>query len=72
MRPDPDFAPRFRLALQAMRLSRVAAAARLQVDKSLVGRWAAGTVRPNEHNLVRITRLVAEHCAPRRIGLGEG
>jgi hypothetical protein len=32
----------------------------LQVDKSLVGRWATGTVQPTEHNLSRITALVAE------------
>jgi transcriptional regulator with XRE-family HTH domain len=54
-----DFAPRFRLALQALGLSRVAAASKLNVDKSLVGRWASGTVRPSEQNLANITRLVA-------------
>jgi hypothetical protein len=31
----------------------------LQVDKSLVGRWAAGSVRPSDHNLAKITALVA-------------
>jgi hypothetical protein len=36
-------------------------AAKLQVDKSLVGRWAGGTVHPSDHNLSRITQLVAEH-----------
>jgi transcriptional regulator with XRE-family HTH domain len=56
-----DFAPRFRLALQAMGLSRGRAAALLGVDKSLVGRWAAGAVSPSEHNLANATSLVAKH-----------
>ncbi|AIT81970.1 hypothetical protein JI59_20655 (plasmid) [Novosphingobium pentaromativorans US6-1] len=34
-------------------------AAALAVDKSLVGRWASGAVRPTDHNLSRITGLVA-------------
>ena len=55
-----DLAGRLRLALQALSLSRGAAAARLGVDKSLVGRWVSGAVRPSEHNLARITALVAE------------
>lgn len=55
-----DFSPLFRLALQALGLSRGRAAAMLQVDKSLVGRWAAGTVRPSDHNLSKITALVAD------------
>jgi hypothetical protein len=54
-----DFAARFRLALQALGLSRGRAAAALAVDKSLVGRWCAGSVRPSDHNLTRITALVA-------------
>jgi hypothetical protein len=54
------FAQRFRLALHALRLSRAAAAAQLQVDKSLVGRWALGTVLPGDHNFMRITSLIAE------------
>ena len=54
-----DFAPRFRLALQALGLSRGRAAHELRVDKSLVGRWASGSVRPSEHNLAAITELVA-------------
>lgn len=53
------FAQRFQLALHALRLSRAAAASQLQVDKSLVGRWASGNVAPGDHNLTRITALVA-------------
>src|SRR5688500_13314749 len=55
------FAIKFTLALKALGLSRGRAAASLQVDKSLVGRWASGTVRPSDHNLANITRLVAQH-----------
>lgn len=54
-----EFAPRFALALQALGLSRGRAASQLKVDKSLVGRWASGTVRPSEHNLAEITKLIA-------------
>ena len=55
-----DFAARFRLALSALGLSRGRAALALAVDKSLVGRWCAGSVRPSDHNLSRITALMAE------------
>jgi hypothetical protein len=54
-----DFSARFRLVLSALGLSRGRAAAALAVDKSLVGRWCAGSVRPSDHNLSRITALVA-------------
>jgi hypothetical protein len=47
--------------LQALGLSRGRAASQLNVDKSLVGRWASGSVRPSEHNLAEITKLVANH-----------
>lgn len=56
-----EFAPRFTLALQALGLSRGRAAFELNVDKSLVSRWASGSVRPSEHNLAEITKLVAKH-----------
>ena len=52
------FSERFCLVLKALSLSRAAVAASLGVDKSLVGRWASGTVRPTEHNLSRITQMV--------------
>lgn len=54
------FSALFRVALLALGISKARAASVLQVDKSLVGRWAAGTVKPTEHNLARITELVAE------------
>lgn len=49
----------FRLALQALGISRARAASELAVDKSLVGRWASGGSHPTEHNLTRITGLIA-------------
>ncbi len=58
-----EFAPRFRLALQALGFSRGGAASRLNVDKSLVGRWASGSVCPSEHNLAEITKFVASQVA---------
>ena len=58
-----EFAPRFRLALQALGLSRGRAASQLRVDKSLVGRWASGSICPSEHNLAEITKFVASHVA---------
>lgn len=55
-----NFSVLLRIALLSLRLSNARAASLLQVDKSLVGRWATGTVQPTEHNLSRITALVAE------------
>jgi transcriptional regulator with XRE-family HTH domain len=61
MGADEDFAARLRLMFQRIGLSRGRAAALLGVDKSLVGRWWSGAVRPSDHNLSRITALAAEH-----------
>ncbi len=61
MQGKEEFAGRFRLALQSLGLSRGRAAYELGVDKSLVGRWANGSIRPSEHNLSAITKLVASH-----------
>lgn len=47
------------IAMRALSLSRVAMAHELAVDKSLIGRWISGGVHPTEHNLARITALVA-------------
>ena len=54
-----SFAEKLRILLKALVLSRTGLAASLNVDKSLVGRWAAGTVTPSEHNLANLTRFVA-------------
>ena len=61
--PDPGFAPRLDLALKALSIGRGRLAAEVQVDKSLVTRWLNGTMRPSPHNLERISRVIAQHCA---------
>lgn len=53
------FSARLSLLLKALSLSRVQLAADLRVDKSVIGRWASGAVKPSEHNLTRLTALVA-------------
>jgi transcriptional regulator with XRE-family HTH domain len=45
--------------LKALSLSRIQLAAELGVDKSVVGRWVTGAVRPSAHNLSRLTALIA-------------
>ena len=53
------FGERLTLALKALSMSRGRLASELGVDKSLVGRWASGSVRPSAHNLERLTHLLA-------------
>ncbi len=55
-----QFSDKLKLVLKALVLSRTGLASQINVDKSLVGRWAAGTVHPSEHNLAKVTRFVAE------------
>lgn len=55
-----DFSDKLTLMLKALSLSRTALAAGLNVDKSLVGRWVAGSVHPSEHNLALLSRYVGE------------
>lgn len=55
-----SFAFKFALVLKALSISRGRLAADLGVDKSVVGRWATGAVRPSDHNLSRLTALIAE------------
>lgn len=59
MRPKA-FADKLALVLKSFVLSRTGLASALNVDKSLVGRWVAGSVMPSEHNLARLTRYIAE------------
>jgi len=54
-----QFGERLTLALKALSMSRGRLAAELEVDKSLVGRWASGAVSPSSHNLERLTHLLA-------------
>ena len=55
-----DFGAKLNLVLKAFSMSRGRLAAELKVDKSLVGRWAAGTVTPSAHNFAALTTLVAK------------
>lgn len=52
---------RLTLILKTLMVSRSALAKALGVDKSLVGRWASGKVKPSSHNLAELTRWVAVH-----------
>lgn len=54
------FAQRLNLALKALSMSRGRLASELGVDKSVVGRWASGAVRPSAYNLERLTLYLAE------------
>lgn len=56
---NSTFSDKLKLVLKVLVVSRTGLASKLNVDKSLVGRWAAGTVTPSEHNLANITRFVA-------------
>ncbi len=56
---DVAFSAKLRLVLKALSMSRGRLASELGVDKSLVGRWASGAVRPSGHNLERLTHLIA-------------
>jgi hypothetical protein len=58
-----SFSAKFALALKALSLSRGRLAADLEVDKSVIGRWATGAVKPSDHNLSRLTALIAERVA---------
>ncbi len=53
------FSAKFEFVLKVLCLSRGRLAAELGVDKSIVGRWARGAVKPSADNLARLTALVA-------------
>lgn len=55
-----SFSEKLRMVLKSLSISRAGLAAGLNVDKSLVGRWASGAVKPSEHNLSLLTRFIAE------------
>jgi hypothetical protein len=55
-----DFGDKLTLVLKALSISRARLAVAAGVDKSLVGRWCAGTYAPAAHNLERITQTIAE------------
>jgi hypothetical protein len=53
------FGRKLELALKRLSMSRARLAADLSVDKSVVGRWVTGAVRPSGHNLSRLSALLA-------------
>ena len=57
---DAHFPSQLQLVLKILVISRTGLAAALDVDKSLVGRWASGAVKPSNNNLAKLTRFVAE------------
>jgi hypothetical protein len=61
MRPVADLPAKLAMVLAALSISRVSLAQRLAVDKSVIGRWLGGTVHPTEHNLARLSAIIAEH-----------
>ena len=54
------FAKKLELVLKVLSMSRARLAADLGVDKSVVGRWVSGAVRPSAHNLSLLSALIAE------------
>ncbi len=54
-----SFAARLELALKVLSMSRSRMASELGVDKSVIGRWLAGQVKPSSHNLERLTAVIA-------------
>jgi hypothetical protein len=57
--PGSDFGAKLALVLKALSMSRGRLAAELKVDKSVVGRWVAGTIVPSDHNLAALTSFIA-------------
>jgi transcriptional regulator with XRE-family HTH domain len=55
-----EFSDRLARVLAALNMSRGRLAAAIGVDKSVVGRWTRGLMRPSEHNLSLITGFVAD------------
>ncbi|MGI8842041.1 MAG: helix-turn-helix domain-containing protein [Caulobacteraceae bacterium] len=53
------FAAKFEFVLKALSMSRGRLAADLGIDKSVVGRWGRGAVKPSADNLARLTAAVA-------------
>lgn len=53
------FSAKLELTLKALSMTRSKLAAALGIDKSVVGRWVTGAVRPSSHNLSLITAVVA-------------
>ena len=53
------FSAKLNLTLKALSINRSRLATELGVDKSIVGRWARGAVKPSSENLARLTGFIA-------------
>jgi hypothetical protein len=53
------FSAKLNLTLKALSINRSRLATELAVDKSIVGRWARGAVKPSSENLARLTCFIA-------------
>lgn len=56
---DAPFSRKLDLVLKILSMSRGRLAQEAGLDKSLVGRWVAGTVAPSSHNLEKVTAAIA-------------
>lgn len=55
------FSAKLSLVIRSLSVSRARLAAELAVNKSVVARWLSGATSPSEHNLARLSALVAGH-----------
>lgn len=55
------FGEKLRLALARANLSRAQAAQAASVDKTVVGRWMSGGIRPADHSLAALSAALARH-----------
>jgi hypothetical protein len=53
------FSAKLSLVIRSLSVSRARLAAELAVNKSVVARWLSGATTPSEHNLARLSTLVA-------------
>jgi transcriptional regulator with XRE-family HTH domain len=56
---EHPFSAKLTLVLKALSLSRGQLASLLEVDKSAVGRWLTGAVKPSAHSLAQLSGVVA-------------
>jgi transcriptional regulator with XRE-family HTH domain len=56
---EQPFSAKLTLVLKALSLSRGQVASLLEVDKSAVGRWLTGAVKPSAHSLSQLSAVVA-------------
>ncbi|MEO8242017.1 MAG: helix-turn-helix transcriptional regulator [bacterium] len=59
MAADPEFSRKLDTVMKSMSISRGRLAQESGLDKSLIGRWVSGTVRPSSLNLERVTLALA-------------